>query len=52
MFKVTVDRDMRAVVQEDIRKAERAVSAAMRTGARLLKEDWRQQLREAGLGQR
>lgn len=47
-----VDGDLRQEVERDIRSAERAVTSAMRGVKRDLVDDWRDQVRAAGLGKR
>jgi uncharacterized protein DUF6441 len=53
-MKLTVDfsPDLVALLEQEIKAGERAVSAAMKMAGAELKQDWRQQITRAGLGHR
>ena len=53
-MKLTVDfsPDLVALLEQEIRAGERAVSAAMKTAGAELKQDWRDQITRADLGHR
>jgi uncharacterized protein DUF6441 len=53
-MKLTVDftPDLVALLEQEIRAGERAVTAAMKVAGAELKQDWRDQITRAGLGHR
>ena len=53
-MKLSVDfsPDLVALLEQEIRAGERAVTAAMKSAGAELKQDWRQQITRAGLGHR
>jgi hypothetical protein len=53
-MKLTVDfsPDLVALLEQEIRAGERAVTAAMKAAGAELKQDWREQITRAGLGHR
>lgn len=50
--KLQIDGDIDAMMKDEYRAGERAVTATMRAAALSLKETWREQVRSAGLGNR
>ena len=50
--KLQIDGDVDAILKAEYRAGERAVTATMRTAAQGLKENWRGQVKSAGLGNR
>ncbi|MCF6232853.1 MAG: DUF6441 family protein [Rhodobacteraceae bacterium] len=53
-MKLTVDfsPDLVALLEQEIKAGERAVTAAMKSAGAQLKQDWRDQITRAGLGRR
>ena len=53
-MKLTIDfsPDLMALLEQEIKAGERAVTAAMKSAGAELKADWRQQITRAGLGHR
>ena len=53
-MKLTVDfsPDLVTLLEQEIKAGERAVTAAMKAAGAELKQDWREQITRAGLGQR
>ena len=53
-MRLTVDfsPDLVALLEQEIKAGERAVTAAMKSAGAELKQDWREQITRAGLGQR